>query len=109
MFKTRDLRKGLRDRDRSHRRAGGAPHLQRQADEQELVDLRRSQLLQVQVFDDEDARANQKQQVAWQGDLEIWIGRRADVESHVVRTDGPDLLVDEPAAAGRVDARSLQV
>src|SRR2546430_12294830 len=103
MFKTRGPRKGLRDRDRTHRRAGGATHLERQADEQELVDPRRSQLLQVQVFDDEDARADQEQQVAWQGDLEIWIGRPAYIESHVVRTDGPDLLVHEPAAAGPVD------
>src|SRR5690349_3878276 len=64
----------LRDGDRADRRPRGAPHLERQAHERELVDGRGGELLQVQVFDDRDAGPNQEYQVPGQGHLELGVG-----------------------------------
>src|SRR5260370_4308644 len=57
----------LRQGDRADGRAGGPAHLQRQADECELVHVRGRQLLQAQVLDDRDAAADQQEGGARQG------------------------------------------
>src|ERR1700674_4192752 len=63
----------LRQGDRADGRASGAAHLQRQADEGELVDLGGRELLEVQVLDDRGARADEQQDVTRGGNPELGI------------------------------------
>src|SRR5438105_15857426 len=77
----------LRDGYRAHRRTRRAAHLQRKAHEEELVDLHRGQLLQVQVLDDRDARSHEEEHVAGQRDLQLGIRSSYHVKGHVVRAD----------------------
>jgi hypothetical protein len=69
----------------------------------------RSQILEVQVLDDRNARAHQQQDVAWQSHTELGVGGTDDVPRHVVGADRTHFLLDQPARAGGADARSTQV
>src|ERR1700682_4917896 len=62
---------GLRDGDRADRRACRTAHLERQADERELVDAGRGQFLEVEVLDDRDAGTHEQQEVARQRHMKL--------------------------------------
>src|SRR2546423_12356609 len=77
---TPERRVELRERQRPDGRTRDAAHLQRQADEDELMHARCRELFEIQVLDDRDAGPDQKQQVARQADAKLLVEALHGVE-----------------------------
>ena len=99
----------LNHRDRIYHGTGRPTDLDRQRDEEELVDPVARQLLEIQAFHDVDALLNQEQGVYGlrvAGDPAI-VGRCGlHFEGLGVRTAGDDPAVREPSSRGQIGSRS---
>src|SRR5438309_1244598 len=95
--------------DWANRRPRGAAHLQRQADEAELIDLCGGELLEVEVLDDRDPGSDQEKDMAGQSHTKLRIGGPDDVPGDVVGADGLDFALHKPARACPANSRSFQI